>query len=184
MAASSRRERALPWLIGLGFTLGWLALALLLTRDQPPAGPYLELCTWDCGWYKSIAGLGYHSTIPPVSQNGDLANVAFFPGYPLLARLIYLSVPGVADYGSRCSGWRSFSRSCFGPRSGGSCAPGGCRPRFRCSCSWPSPPIRRRFIWWWDTRSRCFSRRCCCSFSGARIRARVPPGGPPAPARS
>ncbi len=76
------------WIAGL-ITSGQIFLACLLAPHSGfPAG-YRDLCIWDCGWYSSIAADGYHSTIPPVPQNGALANVAFFPGYPYLARILY-----------------------------------------------------------------------------------------------
>lgn len=82
--------------------LKYLAIALALTVSQILiawfAGPfpsfhsnYLRFCSWDCGWYASITKSGYHSIVPPVAQNGDLANVAFFPGYPIIARVLFLA---------------------------------------------------------------------------------------------
>jgi hypothetical protein len=44
------------------------------------------LCQWDCGWYRAILAQGYVSTIPPIAQSPDQANVAFFPLYPFVAR--------------------------------------------------------------------------------------------------
>lgn len=46
------------------------------------------LCKWDCGWYKAIIRNGYISSIPPVAQLEDIANVAFFPLYPSIARMV------------------------------------------------------------------------------------------------
>lgn len=58
--------------------LGWLSGANHLTEA------YLKLCQWDSGWYTNIIENGYRSTIPPVRQNPNLSNVAFFPGYPIM----------------------------------------------------------------------------------------------------
>ncbi len=54
-------------------------------------------CRWDCGWYQKIMQIGYVSTIPPVPQNGDQANVAFFPLYPIVATIVgsWLKLPSV-----------------------------------------------------------------------------------------
>ena len=45
------------------------------------------LCQWDCQWYKSIVLDGYHREAYYV--NG-MANFAFFPLVPLLAKLLFL----------------------------------------------------------------------------------------------
>mgnify|MGYP001258045283 FL=1 len=57
--------------------------------------PMEKLCVWDCLWYWHIAEQGYRSTLPPVPQNPDLANVAFFPAIPLAARAVR-TVTGVS----------------------------------------------------------------------------------------
>lgn len=46
------------------------------------------LCKWDCGWYKAIIRNGYISTIPPVPQQENISNVAFFPLYPAIGRML------------------------------------------------------------------------------------------------
>jgi hypothetical protein len=46
-----------------------------------------SLCSWDCGWYSSIIDRGY-DTVPSGHANGDAANWAFFPLFPLLAGLV------------------------------------------------------------------------------------------------
>lgn len=55
-------------------------------------------CRWDCGWYSSIVKDGYH--LEPIGHpKGDAANWAFFPAFPLAAKLIALlsgSQPGIA----------------------------------------------------------------------------------------
>lgn len=102
------RKPRLGWKlpVALAITTVQVALALLATGEQWPSrtptiapshlaramliaegsNPWEKLCAWDCLWYWDIAELGYHSTLPPVAQNPDLANVAFFPGMPLAAR--------------------------------------------------------------------------------------------------
>jgi hypothetical protein len=47
------------------------------------------LCSWDCGWYMSIIVDGYH-LMPQGHASGDAANWAFFPFFPLSARVISL----------------------------------------------------------------------------------------------
>src|SRR5688572_21242270 len=58
------------------------SLALVHGRDGLRVDVF---CKWDCGWYGSIIRNGYVSTIPPVAQRGDEANVAFFPLHPAVA---------------------------------------------------------------------------------------------------
>lgn len=74
--------------LGLVFTLCQVLFACLLADANHPLEAYLKLCNWDSGWYQHIIEHGYRSTIPPVAQNKDLANVAFFPGYPVVAGII------------------------------------------------------------------------------------------------
>jgi hypothetical protein len=62
--------------------------ALLLTAGPSCSERYHQLLVWDGEWYRTIVDDGYHSTIPPVRQRPDLANVAFFPGYPITARAL------------------------------------------------------------------------------------------------
>jgi hypothetical protein len=72
--------------LGLLITLIQILFACLLSGANDPVEAYTKLCYWDCAWYGKIVENGYQSTIPPVGQNPDLANVAFFPGYPIIAR--------------------------------------------------------------------------------------------------
>ncbi len=46
-----------------------------------------DLCSWDCNWYGSIAKDGY-DTEPHGHANGDAANWAFFPLFPMTARYV------------------------------------------------------------------------------------------------
>ena len=56
---------------------------------------------WDGRWYELIARVGYQSDLPAkisyVPDNGG-ATVAFFPGYPILARWFDHVFPGDLDY--------------------------------------------------------------------------------------
>lgn len=45
-----------------------------------------SLCRWDCFWYGSILLYGY-DTVPTRHPAGDAANWAFYPLFPMLARL-------------------------------------------------------------------------------------------------
>jgi hypothetical protein len=47
------------------------------------------MCSWDCNWYLSIIEHGYMS-VPSGHQEGNAANWAFFPIYPMLSRLVAL----------------------------------------------------------------------------------------------
>jgi len=71
--------------LGLVITLIQLLFTCLLSGSNHPLEAYLKLCQFDSGWYAHIVENGYKSTIPPVAQNPDLSNVAFFPGYPIIA---------------------------------------------------------------------------------------------------
>lgn len=77
--------------LGLMFTLIQVYLVCLFSNSQSLVEGYSKLCQWDCGWYTHIVERGYRSTIPPippVPENKDLSNVAFFPGYPALAAAV------------------------------------------------------------------------------------------------
>jgi hypothetical protein len=76
--------------VGMVITFLQLALAFWLSPIHRPSEVYARLCAWDCGWYSSIVKEGYHSTVPPVPQNASVSNVAFFPGFPYLARAVHL----------------------------------------------------------------------------------------------
>lgn len=77
--------------IGLLLTSVQLFGAILIAPARTGTAAYSRLCQWDCSdWYAKIAREGYHSVVPPVSQDAKRSNVAFFPGYPYLARTLYL----------------------------------------------------------------------------------------------
>lgn len=46
-------------------------------------------CYWDCGWYMGIADSGYEKIPFSALPHGAQANWAFFPAFPLLARLLH-----------------------------------------------------------------------------------------------
>lgn len=51
-------------------------------------------CKYDCNWYRSILEQGYHLTTAGPALNNS-ANWAFFPAFPMLAKLVSLS--GLSD---------------------------------------------------------------------------------------
>src|SRR5262249_3770797 len=80
------KPRAVPFWIALGIAGLQVAFALLAAGNPDLPKAYRALLQWDSRWYESIAAEGYHSVIPPVAERPERANVAFFPGYPLVAR--------------------------------------------------------------------------------------------------
>lgn len=79
-----------PWKAGilallLAFTQVGIGLALSPGKSFAPA--YQNFCQWDCFWYEAIARYGYQTTIPPTPQSYTQGNVAFFPGFPIPARV-------------------------------------------------------------------------------------------------
>lgn len=72
--------------LGLAITLIQIFLTCLLSDYSHPVEAYSHLYQWDSKWYAHIVENGYRSTIPPTSQNPQLSNVAFFPGYPIVVR--------------------------------------------------------------------------------------------------
>lgn len=49
-----------------------------------------NLCSWDCGWYSSLVEHGYDLE-PHRHPRGDAANWAFFPAFPLSAKVLQLT---------------------------------------------------------------------------------------------
>ncbi|MEI7989147.1 MAG: hypothetical protein WCI88_08905 [Chloroflexota bacterium] len=78
-------------LAALVMTAIQIALFLLYTWNGSLTQTYLDICRFDCHWYANIALRGYHN-ISPIPTAPDLwqTNVAFFPGLPLLGRLVML----------------------------------------------------------------------------------------------
>jgi Gpi18-like mannosyltransferase len=85
LASLSIRHHAALALLLVGAKLGlyWLAAH---THGGLPAA----MCRWDCDWYISVAIDGYDAK-PHV--DGDQANWAFFPLYPLAVRAMRLLLP-------------------------------------------------------------------------------------------
>jgi hypothetical protein len=86
---TSGNRRARPWQAagwGLLITLGQILSACLLSGAGDVRTAYLSLHQWDSNYYQDIAEHGYHITLPP--GPADVGNLAFFPGYPLFARLL------------------------------------------------------------------------------------------------
>src|SRR5262245_49687733 len=94
MVAASDARNPTMWLVRRA-AVAYVAIALLLTAVAalairlPDAHPTLDFtgdevvggwCRFDCGWYVDIADHGYSYT------EGEQSSVAFFPGYPLVAR--------------------------------------------------------------------------------------------------
>src|SRR5262245_23579937 len=73
-------------LAGLAVTLAQVTLACLLTGQSELCAAYEKLVLWDGGWYEEIYKDGYKC--PKAQTADDLGNVAFFPGFPLLARQV------------------------------------------------------------------------------------------------
>ena len=74
--------------LALGFciTVGQVILACCISGQLNPRSAYLHLVQWDGGWYAQIVEHGYLSPARLTSSN--FGNVAFFPGYPVSARLV------------------------------------------------------------------------------------------------
>ncbi|MEO1988853.1 MAG: hypothetical protein ABGX47_19735 [Martelella sp.] len=72
--------------IAAGFFILNQCLELLIMKFS--GFRYAEMCTWDCGWYRSIVEGGYHLE-PHAHERMDAANWAFFPVFPLFARFVH-----------------------------------------------------------------------------------------------
>lgn len=86
-----RRERALLGTAALLF-LGNQLFELLFWRINHIA--MASWCRYDCDWYRSILEQGYHLTTAGPAVN-NAANWAFFPAFPLLAKILALT--GLSD---------------------------------------------------------------------------------------
>jgi len=120
-----------PAIIGLGLTLAQVLFVTLLAGRGSLAEGYRSLCCWDGRHYEDIATQGYHSTVPPTiaTHPDDLhaSNVAFFPGYPLVAGIVgratgwppaiaLLVTSQAAAWGFWASLWWFFARWKVAPR--------------------------------------------------------------------
>jgi hypothetical protein len=79
--------------VALAIASAQVAAALCISMaagNGSPEHAYRAFCRRDGYMYAAILERGYRSTIPPTaSVNFNDSNVAFFPGYPLLGRMIY-----------------------------------------------------------------------------------------------
>src|SRR5947199_8059572 len=81
-----------PWLAGLSVTLAQLAVAVfLLAPDGSFSYRYSSLVQHDGFWFENIVDRGYQTIVPPINHKVmEVSNVAFFPGYPVLASVVQL----------------------------------------------------------------------------------------------
>src|SRR5213596_3151976 len=87
----SRLPRFLkPLTAGLTVTLLQLAMTLgLLAPEEPISHRYSTLVQHDSGWFTNIIDRGYQTVVPPIDHKVmEVSNVAFFPAYPAIARLV------------------------------------------------------------------------------------------------
>lgn len=86
-----RKSSIFSWIFpGFPIFFGVLAVyVVFLSLMSGPASLTLATaCHWDCGWFSSIARNGYVSPVPPLAQDVEHSNVAFFPLFPMLGRLL------------------------------------------------------------------------------------------------
>jgi hypothetical protein len=74
----------------VAITMLQILCACILSGQSNLKSAYATLYAWDGGWYQGIIENGYHS--PPVLRSNDLGNVAFFPAYPLTAKLVQMTL--------------------------------------------------------------------------------------------
>ncbi len=80
------------WVVSRAVVLATLALAHRLVTQLHPTDPaaalraHEGLLAWDAGWYETIARAGYAA--------GGTQSLRFFPGFPLLGRVV-AALPGV-----------------------------------------------------------------------------------------
>lgn len=82
-----------PILLGLFTSLLQLGLCFIASGQESLAETYESFSNWDGKWYESIAKNGYVTSIPPERLRPETSNVAFFPGFPLLASSVAKLVP-------------------------------------------------------------------------------------------
>jgi hypothetical protein len=73
---------------GIALTLAQVVLACGLSGQTDLEEAYLTLFEWDGGYYGSIVQHGYSVTPSDLPGMQGAANVAFFPGYPMLVGLV------------------------------------------------------------------------------------------------
>ena len=84
-----------PWLMGLVVTAAQLAVAVLLLAPEGPISfRYASLVQHDGYWFENIVDRGYQTIVPPINHKVmEVSNVAFFPAYPVLAKILRSVVP-------------------------------------------------------------------------------------------
>ncbi len=73
------------FIVALSRFVFWLSALVWNILHNSNMGLIELLCQWDAGWYSGIVTNGYMKE-PSEHPNGDAANWAFFPLYPLLVR--------------------------------------------------------------------------------------------------
>jgi hypothetical protein len=74
--------------VGLALTAGQALLACALSDHSTVPEAYGSLSQWDSRWYAHVAEFGYAGNLADVPEGQ--APVGFFPGFPLLVRLVGL----------------------------------------------------------------------------------------------
>src|SRR5205814_2542646 len=82
-----------PILAGLFVTFAQLAVAVcLLAPEGPLSYRYSRLIQHDGYWFMNIVDRGYATIVPPINHKVmEVSNVAFFPSYPMLAKILHSS---------------------------------------------------------------------------------------------
>lgn len=86
-----KTEAIVVLLVAAALTLFQIVDACVIGGQADFAQTYASLCQFDSFWFRSIETEGYHSVVPPAPLDPARSNVAFFPGYPLCARALYLA---------------------------------------------------------------------------------------------
>ena len=85
-------------IVGIVAGLIVLKLVLYIVLAQPFGGAEQGLCRWDCRWYTHTIANGYDLE-PNLQPTRDLANWAFFPLFPMLARGV-MTIAGLSPFWS------------------------------------------------------------------------------------
>jgi hypothetical protein len=80
------------WLIAFGIVLFQLGSALSFSKASNLIPAYRQLCQWDSEWYCDIVERGYAIYVPTPPPGHAKDNGGFFPGYPLSARVLHVSL--------------------------------------------------------------------------------------------
>lgn len=94
-AAARARHWPLARVLALGLAVTLLQVVAVVAVAKfggaATGDAYPSLCRWDGLIYRHIAAEGYRTTVPPTPYDLDRSNVAFFPGYPLAARWLWMA---------------------------------------------------------------------------------------------